>query len=353
MDILRAYYKARSNKRNTNSQVKFEAALPHNIVRLYEEVRDRTYRPGRSMCFIIRDPVQREVFAAAFRDRVIHHYLYDKLNPVLEPMFIHDSYSCRKGKGTLFGIERLEHHIRSCSDNYHRSAYALKLDIEGYFMKMDRSILFNMVRKRIDMLHERNRLPEGFDYDTTIFLLRQVIFLDPTKGCRIKGSRSDWRGLPDSKSLFKSAPGCGLPIGNLTWQLFSNVYLNELDQYVKRVLGFCHYGRYVDGFFLIDESAEKLKSAVPQIADFLWNHLKLRLNYRKVKLMPVEKGVPFLGSVVSPNGRRPSRKSIRRIRRHGLEALCFERNPYALMSVMNSYLGYLGHFNMGPNISSF
>ena len=344
-DIFKAYYQARSNKRNTHSQVRFERNLSFNLNALYEEVRERTYRPERSMCFIIHDPVQREVFAASFRDRIIHHYLYNQLEPVLEPTFIYDSYSCRKGKGTLFGIERLEHHIRSCSENYHRQCFALKLDIEGYFMNMDRNLLFNMLLSRIDSLASCGRLPEGFDYDTVLFLLRQVVFLDPTKGCRIKGALSDWRGLPDSKSLFKSAPGCGLPIGNLTSQLFSNVYLNELDQYVKRNLGFRHYGRYVDDFYIIDGSCDRLSAAIPLVADFLHNRLHLNLNYRKVKIIPVESGVPFLGAVVFPDGRHLSRRSIRRIEHRRMDSQCRERNPFALQAIMNSYSGYLEHFN--------
>ena len=344
-DIFKAYYDARSNKRNTYSQVRFERKLSFNLNALYEEVRGRSYRPERSMCFIIRDPVQREVFAASFRDRIIHHYLYNQLEPVFEPAFIYDSYSCRKGKGTLFGIERLEHHIRSCSENYHRQCFALKLDIEGYFMNMDRNLLFNMLLSRIDSLASCGRLPEGFDYDTVLFLLRQVVFLDPTKGCRIKGSLSDWRGLPGTKSLFKSAPGCGLPIGNLTSQLFSNVYLNELDQYVKRNLGFRHYGRYVDDFYIIDGSRDRLSAAVPLVADFLHSRLHLNLNYRKVKIIPVESGVPFLGAVVSPDGRHLSRRSIRRIEHRRMDSLCRERNPFALQAIMNSYSGYLEHFD--------
>ncbi|MCQ2116518.1 MAG: hypothetical protein MJY76_00005 [Bacteroidales bacterium] len=343
-DIFYAYFQARSNKRNTHSQVRFERDLSRNLVSLYEEVRDRAYRPERSMCFIIRDPVQREVFAASFRDRIIHHYLYNQLEPVFEPAFIYDSYSCRKGKGTLFGIQRLEHHIRSCSYNYHRQCFALKLDIEGYFMNMDRNLLFNIILSRIDTLAASGRLPEGFDYDTVVFLLRQIVFLDPTKGCRIKGHLSDWRGLPDSKSLFKSAPGCGLPIGNLTSQLFSNVYLNELDQYVKRELGFHHYGRYVDDFYLVDISSERLEAAVPLIGDFLTGQLHLKLNYRKVKMFPVESGVPFLGAQVCPNGRFLSRRNLKRMKNKSLESLCRERNPYALRATMNSYSGYLGHF---------
>ena len=344
-DIFKAYYQARSNKRNTYSQVRFERDLSRNLISLYEQVLGRTYRPERSMCFIIHDPVQREVFAASFRDRIVHHYLYNQLEPVFEPAFIYDSYSCRKGKGTLFGIERLEHHIRSCSENYHRQCFALKLDIEGYFMKMDRSLLFDMLQSRIDSLASCGRLPSGFDYDTVLFLLRQVVFLDPTKGCRIKGQLSDWRGLPSTKSLFKSAPGCGLPIGNLTSQLFSNVYLNELDQYVKRTLGFRHYGRYVDDFYIIDGSRDRLSAAIPLVADFLSSQLHLNLNYRKVKIIPVESGVPFLGAVVSPDGRHLSRRSIRRIEHRRMDSLCRERNPFALQAIMNSYSGYLEHFD--------
>ena len=349
-EIFRAYFCARANKRNTQSQVRFERSLSVNLMSLYRDVRNRNYRPLRSMCFIIHDPVQREVFAASFRDRIIHHYLYNQLEPIFEPAFIYDSYSCRKGKGTLFGIERLEHHIRSCSENYHKQCFALKLDIEGYFMKMDRSLLFDILLFRIDSLASCGRLPSGFDYDTVLFLLRQVVFLDPTKGCRIKGQLSDWRGLPDSKSLFKSAPGCGLPIGNLTSQLFSNVYLNELDQYVKRNLGFHHYGRYVDDFYIIDESCDRLSAAVPLIAEFLHSRLRLNLNYRKVKIFPVECGVPFLGAVISPDGRHLNRRSIRRIERRRMDSLCCERNPFALEAIVNSYSGYLGHFNTNLNV---
>lgn len=348
-DIFRAYFCARSNKRNTSSQVRFERNLSANLMSLYQEVKDRRYKPMRSMCFIIRDPVQREVFAAAFRDRIIHHYLYNKLEPLFEPAFIFDSYSCRKGKGTLFGIERLEHHIRSCTRNYHKKCYVLKLDLEGYFMNIDRSILYEMICSRIDKLRLTGSLPEGFDYDTVIYLLQKVVFLDPTAGCRIKGSLDDWKGLPDSKSLFKARKGCGLPIGNLTSQLFSNIYLNELDQFIKRELGFRHYGRYVDDSYLIHGSKEYLLASLPLIEDFLWSRLHLRLNHRKVKIYSVDDGVPFLGAVISPYGRALRRRNQRRITRNYLDTICYEADPYALLAVNNSYAGYLGHFNNLPH----
>jgi len=200
------------------------------------------------MCFIIRDPVIREVFAASFRDRIVHHLLYNWLMPIFEPTFIYDSYSCREGKGTLFGIKRLEHHIRSCSNNYRKECYVLKLDIEGYFMNISRSRLYDMIVSR---------------------LLAQVVFNNPVKGCYRKERISDWNELPSSKSLFYAAPGCGLPIGNLTSQLFSNIYLSVLDGYVKRVLRCRHYGRYVDDFYIVGCCKEELLATIPVISGFL------------------------------------------------------------------------------------
>lgn len=344
-DLFASYYSARANKRNTASQMKFEAHLSRNLISLYEDVRDRTYSPGRGICFIIRDPVQREVFAASFRDRIIHHYLFNKLEPLFEPTFIYDSYSCRKGKGTLFGIERLEHHIRSCSMNRTAPCYVLKMDISGYFMNIDKMILHDIIMERLERLRILERLPDGFDYDTVVFLLNKVIFNDPTKGCRVKGKRSDWKGLPASKSLFKAAPGCGLAIGNLTSQLFSNIYLNDLDQFCKRELGFRHYGRYVDDFFLVDSSRERLEDAVALIADFLATRLHLTVNPRKTQIISCNCGVPFLGAIVCPNGRFLRSSTRRHLDRRWTEVICSEPNPYVLQSVRNSRESFLMHFN--------
>ena len=266
------------------------------------------------------------------------------MEPVFEPAFIYDSYSCRKGKGTLFGIERLEHHIRSCSGNHHKECWVLKLDIKGYFMAIDRGVLYGLIMRRLNRLLSEGRLPEGFDIDTVLFLLHKVVFLDPTKGCRIKGSLKDWRGLPDSKSLFHAPPGCGLPIGNLTSQLFSNIYLNELDQFCKRELGFRHYGRYVDDFYLVDDSKERLEGAVPLIDDFLRTHLRLSLNASKTRIIPSLCGVPFLGAVACPNGRFLRSRTRRHLDRRWTEALCTESDPYVLLSVRNAREGFLKHF---------
>ncbi|MBP3202186.1 MAG: RNA-directed DNA polymerase [Bacteroidales bacterium] len=336
-ELFLSYYSARSNKRNTCSQIRFERDLSRNLIELWEDIASFRYQVGRSMCFIINRPVKREVFAASFRDRIVHHLLYRYLMPIFEPTFIYDSYSCRVGKGTLFGINRLEHHIRSVSRNYTQPCYVLKLDILGYFMSMDRTILYKMV---MDTLRRKGRT-EDVLFPYVANLLPKVIFNDPTHNCYVKGKRSDWVGLPPSKSLFHAAPGCGLPIGNLTSQLLSNIYLNGLDQFVKRDLQCCHYGRYVDDFYLVDSSPEFLLSCINPIRDFLASTLHLTLHPRKLYLQEQSKGVPFLGCVLRGGRRSLSRRAARLMRERLLEVLTFEQNPFQIRAVLNSYRGHV------------
>ena len=297
-DLFTAYFCARKNKRNTVSQVRFERNLSDNLMQLYDDIVSGRYRVGRSVCFIIRDPVIREVFAASFRDRIVHHLLYNWLMPVFETTFIYDSYSCREGRGTLFGIKRLEHHIRSCSDNYRKECYVLKLDIEGYFMNISRQKLYELVESRL-LKYSRSHIL-SFDLPLALRLLSLVIFNNPMRGCYRKGKASDWDELPKSKSLFYAPEDCGLPIGNLTSQLFSNIYLSGLDDFVKRTLKHRHYGRYVDDFYSVGNSREDLLASIPHIRDYLSDVLGLRLHPRKVQIARAHRGVCFLGAVVKP-----------------------------------------------------
>lgn len=347
-DLFTAYYCARKSKRNTKSQVRFERNLADNLIGLYHEIRERRYKVGRSMCFIINDPVKREVFAAAFRDRIVHHLLYNWLMPVFEPMFIYDSYSCRVGKGTLFGIERLEHHIRSCSKNYTESCYVLKMDIEGYFMNINHARLFDIIKRRL----ERSDLQKGaaFDVHLALYLLELVIFADPVKGCCRKGKKEDWADLPESKSLFHSPRGCGLPIGNLTSQLFSNIYLSALDDYVKRILKCRHYGRYVDDFYIVGNRKEEMMPLVNDIRKYLSEELSLSLHPRKVCLYPVDKGVPYLGAIIKPYQRYVSSRTKNNSFRRMEDLWIHESNPYVIEATAQSYRGYSQHFKGKPRM---
>jgi retron-type reverse transcriptase len=296
-DVFFAYYCARKHKRNTINQLKFELDLETNIHQLCHDILYHTYEPRPSVVFIVENPVKREVFAADFRDRVVHHLIFNYLNPVLDARFIYDSYSCRTGKGTLFGIRRLEHHIRSCSQNHTKPCYIMKMDVEGYFMQMNRQLLWELLQQHIAKRHPHW---QTIPLDILYYLTEKTIFIDPTQDCVFKTARSSWDGLPLSKSLFHSPENCGLPIGNLTSQLFSNVYLHELDKFVEYRLGCKHYGRYVDDFYLLEHTPEKLLEWRAEIERFLREQLHLRAHPHKFYLQYYSKGVAFLGVVIYP-----------------------------------------------------
>ena len=174
INLFEAYYKARKNKRNTNNQLRFEINYEQELFKLYEEIKNKTYKVGKSIAFIINKPVQREIFAASFRDRVVHHLIFNYINPILEPQFIQDSYSCRTGKGTLYGINQANAYLKSVSDNFTTDAYVLKLDVKGYFMNINKNVLMQKLKNRTSketfeaLIRTRtlNKIEEDIDYDT-------------------------------------------------------------------------------------------------------------------------------------------------------------------------------------------
>ena len=253
-ELFEAYADCRKNKRNTMNALAFEMDYERELIQLGEEISSGIYQPGRSIAFVVSQPVKREIFAADFRDRVVHHFIINKLNPLFERAFINDSYSCRAGKGTHTGILRAVRFIRQCSQQYTQDCFILKLDIQGYFMAIDKKILWVMLRQFMEQRYV------GHDLETLLFLCHKIIANNPIKNCLIKGSRSDWHGLPPDKSLFHSKPGCGLPIGNLTSQIFSNFYMNAFDHFIKHDLGIRYYGRYVDDFLVVHQDKAYLKA---------------------------------------------------------------------------------------------
>ncbi|MEI6596845.1 MAG: RNA-directed DNA polymerase [bacterium] len=291
-DLFQAYVKCRRYKRNTVNALTFEIDYESNLVALCKEINNDTYQPGKSIAFIVNKPVKREIFAADFRDRVVHHLIINKLNPLFEKEFIFDSYACRIGKGTHFGIRRLDRFIRQCSKNYTKDCYILKLDIKGFFMHIDKNILF----KRLKIfIHEKYKKR---DKELVINLCRKIIFYDPTKECIIKGRRKNWYGLPLDKSLFHSPLNCGLPIGNLTSQVFANFYINCFDHFIKHDLGVRFYGRYVDDFVLVCSDKEYLKSLIFKIKNFLELKSRLTLHPNKIYFQHYTKGVKYLGAII-------------------------------------------------------
>lgn len=349
-DLFQAYYDARRNKRNSPSQLRFEMDLETNLVNLYHELRDRRYKPAPSVCFIVQDSVKREVFASDFRDRVVHHLYYNYVAPLFDRQFVYDSYSCRKGKGTLLGIERLQHHIRSVSRNYTKEAFVLKMDIQGYFMSIDRKMLRSLVHEMTERVQLSEEHREIVNYLTDIITLK-----NPLQGACFKGNSHEWSDLPPSKCLSCSPAGVGLPIGDLTSQLYSNIFLNKLDWFVTMELGFKHYGRYVDDFYIVDTDRSRLVEAVNEISEFLLS-LHLVLHPKKTKIVPVTESIRFLGAVVYPYYRHGSPRTIHKFMqfRRAFKEMCelagegskvYERMDVTMcQSSMNSYYGYLRHF---------
>ena len=297
-DLFQAYYDARKNKRNTQNALAFEMAFEKNLFQLYEDILDRKYEIGRSVCFIVSQPVQREIFAADFRDRIVHHLIYNYLSPIFERFFIGDCYSCRKQKGTSYGIKRIDHFIRSCSENYKSDCYILKLDISGYFMSMDRQIIYEKIQNTIASFQRKQIL--NFDIGIFNYLAEKVVFHDPTQNCLIKGAKKDWIGLAKTKSLFVAGKGKGFPIGNLTSQLFGNIYLNDFDHFVKCDLKVKYYGRYVDDIIIVHQNKEELKALIPVLNEYLQTNLGLALHPKKIYMQHYSKGVQFLGTVIKP-----------------------------------------------------
>jgi len=343
--VFRAYYDCRKNKRNNLDALEYELDFEKDVIRLWEEINNGTYSISPLDVFVVDKPVKREIFAAKFRDRIIHHLVIGKLNYLFEDEFIYDSYSCREGKGTHFGVERMKKFLRSCSENYQKDCYILKLDVKGYFMSINKGIL---LEKLVDLINENYR---DNDKKKIIRLCKKIIMNDPTKNCVIKSPKRKWRGLPKSKSLFFAKENCGLPVGNYTNQIFANFYLNPMDHYIKHDLKIRYYGRYVDDFFIMSKNKEELKKLIPEIGNFLEKNLKLTIHPKKIYLQHYHKGVEFLGFLVKPHRsyitsrtKNNFYKEVESIN-HRLKKLepNDEKAILNIMSKVNSYLGMLRH----------
>jgi hypothetical protein len=176
-ELHKAYLSARRGKTSKPQVAEFDQNAKAEIAALVREIHSRRYQPQPSTAFIVNRPVKREIFAAQFRDRVVHHFLFNQVNKWWDARFIEDNYSCRLGKGTLYGIRRLDHHIRSVSRNYTQPAYILKLDLQGYFMSLDRKKLYQRATWGLD----RQFPDRGYNYQLCKFLWKVIIFNDPLK----------------------------------------------------------------------------------------------------------------------------------------------------------------------------
>ena len=345
MDLYQAFYDAKRHKSKRSYVKKWERNLKANMEALCDELYTRTYRPLPSKCFIVDYPKKREIFAAMFRDRIVHHLYFNYTNKLYERTFIQDNYSCIKGRGTHYGIGRIRDFCRKESQNWQRKCYVMHLDIRGYFMHIDRKRLLEIavdsLRKMSGHLYGDKTWGDTIDMGLVEWLTELIALLDPKENCVICGSKDDWVGLDPAKSMLHLEDGLGLPIGNLTSQLFSNVYLNRFDQFMKRELKCRYYGRYVDDAAVVSCDREWLLSLVPRIREFLKNELGFELHMGKLEISEVHRGVEFLGSYILPWRTYVSNHSLRRIEKKVADI--DYGKPWVASRSINSYLGVFRH----------
>ena len=254
-----AFKKARKHKTLKYYVLEFENNLEDNLLQLRYELLFYTYKPNPLKTFIIKDPKTRKISKSKFRDRVVHHALVNILEPILDKTFIYDSYANRKDKGTLKALKRFDCFKRKISHNNTKKVYVLKPDIKHYFETVNHEVLLNLIKRKI----KDNRV---------IWLIKIIL-----------------------ENYYFKEKNKGMPLGNLTSQFFANIYLNELDRFVKHELRAKYYIRYVDDFVILHENKNKLNFYKNQIKEFLKNNLKIELHKDKSKIFFIRKGITFLG----------------------------------------------------------
>jgi RNA-directed DNA polymerase len=322
--LVDAYFDCRRSKRNSASALAFEQNLERNLVELFDELQGGGYQPGPSICFVVTRPRPREVWAAAFRDRIVHHLLYNHVAPAIEARFVADSCACIKGRGTLYAARRLEHHVRSVTHNWSRPAHYLKLDLRNFFVSIDKRILSGLLGHHITD-------------PWWLQLALQVLMHDPRQNFELRSTPALMAMVPPHKRLADQPAHLGLPIGNLSSQFFANVYLNELDQHIKHTLRAPHLVRYVDDFVLLHESPQWLNGAHADICAWLPANLGVQLNDRKTILQPASRGIDFVGHIIKPWHRRTRPRTVAT----ALRRVATVPAP-DLHATTNSYLGLLG-----------
>ena len=355
--LWKAYRACRKGKRKARDTQAYEARLLDKLVSSRDALANAglpgAWRPSRTFSFVVSRPKLREIHAAPFADRVVHHVLVDRLARIYEPVFIHDSYANRMGKGTHAAVDRLQGFMRQVTQGGAHPAFALQLDIANFFNSIHRPTLFRLLQHRLARAVRSHTLVPD-EARALQSHCRAMLAADPTQGVRRRGAPKLFAQVPPHKRLGALGPGVGLPIGNLTSQFFANVYLNELDQFVKHRLKARWYVRFVDDFVLLHPDPAQLLAWREQIAEFLAQRLSLQLK-TLAEPHPLQQGTDFLGYVIRPFYRLARRRVVQRmhtclrafarthVRPHALALPLPARE--ALRAQLNSYVGHLRHAN--------
>nr|MBA3534370.1 RNA-dependent DNA polymerase [Ardenticatenales bacterium] len=279
-----AFQKAARGKRGKVTVATFEYDLEQNLFALQQELQTGSYHPGPYSNFYIHDPKRRLISAAPFRDRVVHHALVNIMDPIWERRFIFDSYANRVGKGTHRALDRCTHFMR-------RFQYVLPLDVRQFFPSIDHELLLITLRRVLA--------------DKSAMSLAALIL---KSGEGVFQEEYEMVFFPSDGPEAHQRPR-GLPIGNMTSQFWANVYLNELDHFIKRALGCRGYLRYVDDLLLFADDKATLHHWRAEVLDYLAS-LRLTAHESRAQVRPTHTGVPFLGFQVFPDHRRLKRRNV-------------------------------------------
>jgi RNA-directed DNA polymerase len=339
--LFKAYNDCKKGKGRTVNALAFEFNYEKNLISLLDDLLTHRYVPSRHICFIATIPVPREIFAADFRDRIVHHLFYNELYIFCDKSFIKHSYANRVNKGTHKAVRTVKDFIRNNPRGYY-----LKLDVRSFFTSIDKDILFELVKKNINLYYLCGVKKDEWK-EEMIWLSYIIIFNDPTKNFIYKGDPKLMKLIPNHKSLFYGGVHKGLPIGNLTSQFFANLYLNELDQFITKVLNHKNYARYVDDFVVVDSNKEILLSSIVPIRDFLKEELGLDLHPDKIVLQHISKGIDFLGYYIKPTHTLVRQKVVKRFKYKLYTKRDSEDGFFSLsdISMIQSYLGHFSHCN--------
>jgi retron-type reverse transcriptase len=302
VNVLKELLSAIKKTRNTAQKRRYFLDFYSIAKSLEDEIAKESYYPSRFSCFAVQDPKPREIFAPHFRDRIIHHLLVDRIEPLIDKRFIHTSFANRKGKGIHQAIQGLQPILRKKD-----SLYFLQIDVKNFFPSINKTILYKIFKQHIQTLPLSEK-----EKELSEFLARRIIFHDPTNPKPIfTGNKFLLKKIPAHKSLFNANQLRGLPIGSLSSQFFANLYLNELDQYAKHILKIKYYFRYVDDIIIIAENTAILSDCKSAIDDFLKEKLELSLHPNKTILQPTKNGINFLGYVIKKNCKLVRNRTVR------------------------------------------
>lgn len=336
----------KTSKQCTEYRIRQEEVLPLLVL----AVKERTYKPLVSECFVVKFPKLREIFAAHFIDRIVQHWIILRIEPLLEELFVSTgdvSYNCRKGYGTLRAVKTLASKMEEVTRGWTKDAWIGRFDIRSCFMSIDKELLWKMLEA---FIKERYH---GEDKDTLLWLAEVTVRHRPQDNCIRKGDLSLWKKLPKHKSLFTMD---GMAIGNITSQLLVNFYLNPFDvwavQWCRERGGW--YERFVDDFPAVLPDKEDVLEFLREAQDFLEQELGLTLHPDKVYVQHVKKGVKFVGSVIKPGRIYLSNRTVGRMHDmlHEMEKHCAHastKRPSIGQSMelehdvcaCNSYMGFL------------